>query len=74
MACFMCACGAEKPLPDTVLLALSEKGTEPAQFLLLGILGICTTPWRNSGTCWVLVAVIIVFIIFIMTSEENWII
>lgn len=67
----MCARWAEKPLSDTILPALSEKGTEPALLLLLGILGICTTPWRNSGTCWVLVAVIIMLIIFTMTSKGK---
>lgn len=70
----MCARRAEKPLPDTILPVLSEKRIEPALLLLLGILGICTTPWRNSGTCWVLLAVIIMLIIFTMTSIGNGII
>lgn len=52
---------SRKPWPDTVLPALSEERTEPAQFLLLSILGICTTPWKNPGTFWVLVADIIIF-------------
>lgn len=53
---------SRKLLPDTILPALSEERTEPAQFLLLSILGICTTPWKNSGTSWVLVADISLFI------------
>lgn len=60
--------GAEKPLLDTTLPSLSEKRTEPAQFLLFGILDICSTPWRNSGTCWVFVAINLIFTI---TSKEN---